>query len=224
MQRNIINTKDGSHTIQIPDMKVTYHSIHGAISESLHVFIEAGFNYWHTTHATSPCSILEMGFGTGLNALLTLQQVQSNQLPVVYESLEAYPLNATEVQGLNYTEQLQRPDLKDTFQLLHTSEWNIPVKVHPYFTLIKHYNKLQTFETSQLFDIIYYDAFAPSGQPELWTAAIFRQLLHLLHEDGLLVTYCAKGDVRRAMQAAGLLVAKLPGPPGKREMLRATKK
>jgi tRNA U34 5-methylaminomethyl-2-thiouridine-forming methyltransferase MnmC len=202
MKRELRLTADGSHTIAIPDMNVTYHSTHGAIQESMHVFIQAGLQALQLPAVR----IFEMGFGTGLNALLTMQYAIT---PVYYYSVEQFPLTAEEVAGLSYG------------NALHAYPWNEDVKISEQFTLHKAHASLLDVNPAQTFDLIYYDAFAPGAQPHLWTKAIFEKLFGLLVPGGILVTYCSKGDVRRAMLAAGFQVEKLAGPPGKREMLRA---
>jgi tRNA U34 5-methylaminomethyl-2-thiouridine-forming methyltransferase MnmC len=224
MQRNLIITKDGSHSVAIPEWEVFYHSVHGAIRESLHVFIEAGLNYWLQKHtAARPCVVFEMGFGTGLNALLTLLEAERLQRKIIYETVEAYPLETAIVQQLNYCEALQQSNFQPAFESLHTSGWNKQQSITPFFSFKKVNALLTEFSASEPVDVIFYDAFAPTAQPELWTEAIFKQLLQLLAPDGILVTYCSKGDVRRAMQAAGFQVERIPGPPGKREMIRGKK-
>jgi tRNA U34 5-methylaminomethyl-2-thiouridine-forming methyltransferase MnmC len=224
MQRKLIVTKDGSHSVEIADWQVSYHSIHGAIHESLHVFIEAGLKHWfHQHREASTCTIFEMGFGTGLNALLTLQEAQQHGHKIVYESVEAFPLEPAIIDALNYCDALQQPDLKALFSELHSCPWNNRVRITPDFTLKKVHTDLLHYSTDQSVNLIYYDAFAPNAQPELWTAAVFQQLFSMLTPGGMLVTYCSKGAVRRAMQTAGFTIEKLPGPPGKREMLRAVK-
>jgi tRNA U34 5-methylaminomethyl-2-thiouridine-forming methyltransferase MnmC len=224
MQRKLIVTGDGSHSIQIPEWQVSYHSKYGAIRESLHVFIEAGLKHWFHQHpAATNCIIFEMGFGTGLNALLTLLEAQQQGLNIVYESAEAYPLEPVLIDALNYCDALQRPDLKETFHVIHSCPWNMAVPVTADFTLKKVQTDLQSYSTDQPVNLIYYDAFAPKAQPRLWTTAIFQQLFNMLVPGGILVTYCSKGAVRRAMQAARFTVENLPGPPGKREMIRAIK-
>lgn len=222
MQRNLILTKDGSHTVAVPDMNVTYHSVHGAIQESMHVFIEAGFK--DLAAGLEQVHIFEMGFGTGLNALLTLIEAQQKALPVSYTAVELFPLEQSELQTLNYCEQLNRPALQPVFEQLHSSKWEEKVTIQPGFTLFKTRTDLLHFiNLSNPFHLIYFDAFAPSAQPELWTPAIFQKMYELLLPGGRLVTYCSKGDVRRAMQTAGFRVEKIPGPPGKREIVRAWK-
>ncbi len=214
-------TADGSVTIAIPELKVTYHSKHGAIQESDHVFIEAGLK--PLLHSQPTIHIFEMGFGTGLNALLTLAEAESQQQKIHYQSVEAFPLEATIIAQLNYCQQLQQPTLQPIFEQLHTAPWNQSINITPWFTFQKDHTTLFNFSTIQLVNLIYYDAFAPNAQPELWTVDAFTQLFNMLMPEGVLVTYCSKGDVRRAMQAAGFTVEKIPGPPGKREMVRARK-
>lgn len=215
-------TADGSVTIAIPELNVTYHSKHGAIQESMHVFIEAGLR--PLLHRQETITIFEMGFGTGLNALLTLIEATKQQQKINYQTVEAFPLEKEMIAQLNYCEQLQQPELKPLFEQLHTSPWNEPIQLNPWFSIRKVDTPLFNFSTNQPINLIYYDAFAPNAQPELWTVEAFTQLFNMLTAGGILVTYCSKGDVRRAMQAAGFLIKKIPGPPGKREMVRATKK
>ena len=217
MIRIVQTTADGSPTIAIPDMQVTYHSRHGAVQESRHVFIQAGLLPLLRQYAV--LRILEMGFGTGLNALLTLEQAITQEQAIYYEAVEKYPLNKDEVKELNYTQPLPH----EYFTALHKCHWNEPVAIHHFFTLLKSHISLQDFKANAPFHLIYYDAFAPAAQPELWTVQIFEQLYDMMETEGILVTYCSKGDVRRNMLAAGFKVEKLAGPPGKREMLRAIK-
>ena len=224
MQRLPVITKDGSHTISIPEMNVTYHSHHGAIQESLHVFIDAGFRYMSDTLKTPNLCIFEMGFGTGLNALLTLIEAEKSHRHIYYSAIELLPLQNEEIVSLNYCEQLQRQDLVPVFQKLHDCEWENDIGITPHFTLNKKRGNLVNFSTGQPVNLIYFDAFAPAAQPELWTKEIFEKLFSMLLPGGTLVTYCSKGDVRRAMQSAGFTVEKISGPPGKREMTRAFKK
>lgn len=224
MERRVISTADGSSTVSIPEMNVTYHSTHGAIQESLHVFIQAGLN--QTLSRLSAVSILEMGFGTGLNALLTLMEAEAAKKPVRYTAIELYPLEPEQIKMLNYCEQLDRNDLQESFESLHRSAWEKDISITENFTLFKSGTDLLKFEIpqhSQQFHLIYFDAFAPAAQPQLWTSNVFEKLYASLSPDGILVTYCSKGDVRRAMQGAGFRVEKLAGPPGKREMVRAWK-
>jgi tRNA U34 5-methylaminomethyl-2-thiouridine-forming methyltransferase MnmC len=224
MERQIIKTADGSFTVSIPAMNVTYHSTHGAIQESVHVFIQAGLK--QLLPNKSSVSVLEMGFGTGLNALLTLMEAEAMQKPVHYTAIELYPLEAAQISALNYCQRLNREELQDVFEKLHGSDWKKNISISTYFTLFKSGTDLLEFEIEgpdNRFDIIYFDAFAPTAQPKLWTATVFDKLFVMLSPGGLLVTYCSKGDVRRAMHSAGFRVEKLEGPPGKREMVRAWK-
>lgn len=216
-----ILTRDGSHTIAIPENGVTYHSVHGAIQESRHVFIDAGWKRVSGRLAAQELAVFEMGFGTGLNAFLTAIEAVANRQPVTYTAVELYPLPWEEAGLLNYTESLGHAGL---FRQLHECPWNEEVRINDFFTLQKLPTDLSFFSTSQRFDLVYYDAFAPSAQPELWTKEAFEKLFVLLYKNAALVTYCSKSNVRRALIAAGFSVEKLPGPAGKREMLRAWKK
>lgn len=225
MERHIIPTADGSVTISIPASGLTYHSKHGAIQESMHVFIRAGLHYMLSKDVThKPLRILEMGFGTGLNALLVLQESIRTGLPVSYETIEAFPLENVVYSRLNYCEQLQAPELQLLFLQLHESSWDTTHAITNGFSFTKRNISLESFSSRDPVDLIFYDAFAPSAQPELWTVEIFQKLFDLLRPGGILTTYCSKGDVRRAMMAAGFTIEKIPGPPGKREMVRASKK
>jgi tRNA U34 5-methylaminomethyl-2-thiouridine-forming methyltransferase MnmC len=220
MDRMIIKTGDGSDTITIPEMNVSYHSKHGAIQESMHVFIKAGFHYIINQSTIQPINIFEMGFGTGLNAFLTAIEASNRKTKVHYVGVEKYPLTKEEISLLNYSETLKHAEL---FQTIHQSSWNEDIELNEFFTLRKINENFINYSTDQLFNIVYYDAFAPIAQPELWVEEIFKKLYSMLLPGGILVTYCSKGSVRRAMQAAGFQVEKIPGPPGKREMMRAIK-
>jgi len=228
MKRKLIFTNDGSHSIFLPELNVTYHSIHGAIQESKHVFIEAGLKSAGSSVAATSLKIFEMGFGTGLNALLTIIEVQKIHKNVYYETVEQFPLENNEISDLNYCKQLDREDLQPVFEQLHNCEWGTIGNITECFQFKKSVSNLLNlpvrqagFETSESFDLIYFDAFDPNVQPELWTKEVFEKMFAMLEPGGILVTYSSKGDVRRAMQAAGFIVEKLPGPKGKREMVRA---
>ena len=210
-------TKDGSSTLYSEQFDEHYHSVHGALQESMHVFIESGL---HALPAEkSRVSILEMGLGTGLNALLTY--LHKGNREVRYMALEAYPISAKMVDTLNYTEETGQRDAAHVFRKIHEMPWESWQNLGPDFDLFKHQTKLEAFSPKNRFDLVYFDAFAPNTQPELWTAEIFSKIYEILNPDAILVTYSAKGSVRRAMQSAGFTVEKIPGPPGKREMLRA---
>lgn len=220
MQREIRPTADGSHTIAIPEMDVTYHSHHGAIGESRHVFIEAGLQPLLAAKTHQPLHVFEMGMGTGLNALLTLQEARMQQYPIRYTAVELFPLTAEEISQLNYGTLLQ---CQEDFMCIHKAEWETEVRLHPFFTIRKFKTSLLTLEKNDRFDCIYFDAFSPTHQPELWTDAVFAKLYQMLSPGGTLVTYCSKSVVRKAMMAAGFTVEKIPGPWGKREMVRAVR-
>lgn len=223
MQRIPVVTKDGSHTISIPERNVTYHSLHGAIQESRHVFIEAGLLHSGLFDYAGVHEVLEMGFGTGLNALLTLAEADQHRNRLYYTAIELYPLSEAETSGLNYCEQLGLPPYQPLFTRMHACAWEEMTEITEYFRLTKTKRDLTEFTSDRLFSVVYFDAFAPNAQPELWTPEVFRKLYDMMRADGVLVTYCSKGSVRRALQAAGFTVEKIPGPPGKREMVRAKK-
>jgi tRNA U34 5-methylaminomethyl-2-thiouridine-forming methyltransferase MnmC len=233
MKRELIVTRDGSHSIAVPELNVTYHSIHGAIQESMHVFIEAGLGPIRPLNeslqassagkAASWVRLFEMGFGTGLNALLTFIEAEKLKQPMHYTAIELFPLHNDEILALNYCKQPARLSYQSVFEKLQESDWEKDISISPFFTLHKTRNDLINYSSPQQFDLVYYDAFAPAAQPELWTKQVFEKLFRMMNDEGILVTYCSKGDVRRAMQAAGFTIEKIPGPPGKREMLRASK-
>ncbi|UZO80916.1 tRNA (5-methylaminomethyl-2-thiouridine)(34)-methyltransferase MnmD [Aquimarina sp. ERC-38] len=221
-KREIITTGDGSKTIHFPEIREQYHSTHGAIQESRHVFIDKGLTYYVKQNPSEPLRILEMGFGTGLNAFLTCLEAENQKINVQYYGIEAYPVSLLEIQELNYTSLID-PDATQIFQELHQSEWEDHVKITSYFELYKRQELFENIQDSNTYHIIYFDAFGARVQPELWTVAIFKKMFKALQSEGVLVTYAAKGSVRRAMQEVGFTVERLPGPPGKREMLRASK-
>jgi tRNA U34 5-methylaminomethyl-2-thiouridine-forming methyltransferase MnmC len=215
--RNIIITKDGSPSVEWEE-GVTYHSTFGALQESQHIFINEG---WKALAGTAPVNVFELGLGTGLNALLTLIEAERSGRQVIYEAVEAYPLESDEVRKLDYCTLLGRPDLKSCFERLHQCDWEKPVSISPYFILYKSRDVWPHHVLRQPAGLVYYDAFDPVVQPELWTPDVFGRLAGQLASGALLVTYCCKGTVRRAMQSAGFRVEKPPGPPGKREIVRA---
>ncbi len=221
MERKITLTADGSSTIYNSSLNQHYHSTHGAVQESKHVFMKMGWN--EARKNLKNISILEMGFGTGLNAFLVLLECFADpSLKVLYTTLEAFPLENEQIAGLNYSEQLKSQQEK--FLALHNAAWEIPIVIENRFTLLKKKIKLAEFIADEnTFDLIFYDAFSPEAQPELWTEEIFKKLFIVMKPGGILVTYCAKGQVRRNLIAAGFSVQRLQGPPGKREMLRGRK-
>lgn len=214
-------TGDGSHSIAT-GTGVTYHSRFGALQESRHIFIEAGLLPMLSDGA-GDLHIFEMGFGTGLNALLTLMEAERRGSMISYETVELAPLGVGLVSGLNYCERLGKPELRPIFGRLHMAPWEQEVEIVPGFRLLKVAGDVAAYRMRQAADLIYYDAFDPMVQPELWGEEVFRWILGAMRPGGVLVTYCCKGSVRRAMEAAGFKTEKLPGPPGKREILKATK-
>ncbi len=229
MKRKIITTSDGSKTIQIEEWNEQYHSIHGAIQEANHVFIKHGLLYFFELIQTepnsesSPIHILEIGFGTGLNAFLTLIKGEELNQIIDYVGVEAYPVQSDEIQQLNYVELISNQH-KNCFEKMHQIPWEETYQITSLFKLEKQKLYFKNITAENSFDIIYFDAFGARVQPELWTETIFNIMFKALKNNGVLVTYSAKGSVRRAMEAVGFTVERLPGPPGKREMLRARKK
>lgn len=219
MKRKIIVTGDGSKTIQIEDWDEQYHSKHGAVQEAYHVFIEHGLRLFSNQHV----HLLEIGFGTGLNALITYLETAKLNLRIDYVGVEAFPVTMEEVTQLDYCEQLGAESTKNTFFEMHNTPWEVPVILTDTFSLTKQKKDFREINEQNLFNLIYFDAFGARVQPDLWTEDIFKIMYDALVKDGVLVTYAAKGSVRRAMQAVGFMVERLPGPPGKREMLRAIK-
>ncbi len=220
-------TADGSPTLYVPALNEHYHSHHGAAQESRHVFIEAGLRPLLAAGkgqpGTDPIHLLEVGLGTGLNALLTLEAVQAAEAHIVYEGYETLPLPSEVVAALRPQWQSQ-PALCEMFDTLHEASWEEPVVLHEYLLLLKVQQALQTADLSaNYYNLIYFDAFAPEKQPELWTEDVFAKLYAAAAPGAVLVSYCAQGQFRRNLRAAGWLTEKLPGPPGKREMTRARK-
>lgn len=216
--RTLMLTEDGSHTISVPELNLTFHSRHGAIQESRHVFIEAGLRYAKSAFSNQPVNILEVGFGTGLNAFLSAIEAHHESLHIHYTAIEAHPLDMLMTASLNYPDKL---GFEELFNIIQLSPWNTSSSVHERFSLNKLVADVTGYQSRERYHLVYFDAFAPDAQPELWTEQVFRQIGNMMHTGGALVTYCSKGDVRRAMQAAGWTVTKLPGPKGKREMVRA---
>lgn len=221
MPLKLITTADGSHSLLNEELNETYHSVHGALQESIHVFIQHGLTHriaaWHDT----PLAIFEVGFGTALNALLTLDYAEQHSQAISYTSIEAFPVPADVWQTLNYA---ATPEQELRFDMLHKSPWEIEQKITPHFTLTKRQTTLQSVSLpAASFDVIYFDAFAPNKQPELWTLDMLQKATSLLKPGGVFVTYCAKGQLKRDLKALSLTTETLPGPPGKKEMVRATK-
>ncbi|MFN8116684.1 MAG: tRNA (5-methylaminomethyl-2-thiouridine)(34)-methyltransferase MnmD [Bacteroidia bacterium] len=219
---SFLTTEDNSHTLYSERFKATYHSTRGAISESKHVFIQNGLAFCHKQNQSDDISILEIGFGTGLNAFMTYLFSKENHLKINYHSIEAYPVSLSEASQLNYTNEFSETD-KFSFNQMHQQDWNRTGQVSSLFTLTKHLCLLEGFNSQQKFDLIYFDAFSPSEQPELWTESVFKKMYNLLNENGVLVTYCAQGQMKRNMKQVGFKVQSLPGALGKREMTRGLK-
>ena len=218
----LVTSGDGSHTLFVPKLNEHYHSTHGAIQESRHIFIEAGF--LKAMERWDEINLLEVGFGTGLNALLTGLQTIHHKLMVNYTAIEAYPLMQNIFSLLNYDHLLPEPEALLLYHQICYSGWNQPVALTSKFTLTKVKCMLQDFTFDQgSYNLVYFDAFSPDVQPELWTEDIFKNLYNNMSNGGLLITYSCKGIVKRALKSAGFSIEKLPGPPGKREILRAIK-
>lgn len=239
-------TEDGSVTLYSERVKEHYHSIHGAVQESYHVFIKAGLHYILSNRQS--VNILEVGFGTGLNALLTLreacrflthddnfganensrelsgQSTSKNELSISYTALEPYPIEESLVDELNYIGFLSVPDMQNSFSLMHRSSDDALLQLGANFQFRKLNKRLEEYKSDKpLFDLVYFDAFSPVVEPNLWTIEVFHHLYNIMSMQSALVTYCSKGIVRRMMQECGFKVERLPGPPGKHEMIRALK-
>ena len=225
MKREVITTADGSKTIRIEEWNEQYHSKHGALQEALHVFIKNGLCFYTKEFihsANTNISILEIGFGTGLNALLTAIQAEKLQVNIDYVGVEAFPVLSEELNQLNYGEILPE-NTKEIFKAIHSTEWEKPCHITSNFTLLKRKQIFEDITDQNSYDIIYFDAFGARVQPELWTKEIFEIMFRALHPKGVLVTYAAIGKVKRDMKAIGFEVERLQGPPGKRHMMRAVK-
>lgn len=217
-KRVIQKTIDGSHTLYVYELDEHYHSTNGAIQEAMHIYIEKAFNH---SQVIEPI-VFEVGFGTGLNTLLTALEAQKKKRKTQYISIEKYPLNQTEVEQLNYVSLLGK-EASSLFSKIHDCAWNEPCKISEYFELIKYNADLTLLPQIPQVDVIYFDAFAPNKQASMWTETIFSYLFDHTNKNGILTTYCAQGNVRRTLQKVGYSVERTDGPYGKREMLRATK-
>ncbi|MEP0264926.1 tRNA (5-methylaminomethyl-2-thiouridine)(34)-methyltransferase MnmD [Dokdonia sp.] len=226
MKREIIITGDGSKTIHIPEWDEQYHSKHGAIQEAQHVFLQMGLHHYvsqESYNKAQTVAILEMGFGTGLNVLLTFFEAQNKKINIQYTGVEAYPISEEEVNAMDYSSLLDELEAQAIYMKLHEVSWESQEEITSEFKLLKRKQRFEDIVDQDQFDIVYFDAFGARVQPELWGEDIFLKMYNAVRKGGILVTYAAKGSVRRAMQAVGFEVERLPGPPGKREMLRATK-
>lgn len=222
MKTELILTADGSHTLLLKKKNESYHSRYGALQESKHIFINNGLHY--CTKKNKNLNILDVGFGTGLNALLSIQYSLRNKISIEYTAIEPFPIGEDVFYILNYPLLKDMSDVKDFFIPLHRAPIGYFNIIAPSFKFMMIHEKLEKIRLQKInFDLVYYDAFAPAIQPELWETGVFRQIVHAMKPGGILVTYCCKGDVKRAMQTAGLITEKIPGPAGKREFLRARK-
>jgi tRNA U34 5-methylaminomethyl-2-thiouridine-forming methyltransferase MnmC len=219
LEREIIHTSDGSTTIHIKDWNESYHSKHGAIQEAMHVFIKNGLALF----PNQKISILEIGFGTGLNAFITYLEAQKLGQTINYVGVEAYPISKLEIQSMNYLQELNALDSKDVFDQMHASNWEETNKLSESFSLTKRKQFFQDIQDIEQFDLIYFYAFGYRVQPELWSTKVFESMYKALKPGSILVTYAARGVVKRSMIEVGFTVEKLAGPPGKREMFRAKK-
>ncbi len=218
----IVASGDGSHTIFHSGLNETYHSMHGAVQESEHVFIKAGLE--QLISSKTCIHIFEVGFGTGLNAWLTYKAIAGSASKIIYHSIEPYPLSEEIYSQLNYTKDIEDKSLNDFFLKLHTAPWDEEVELNSNFVLKKIKAKLEEYKPQEgYFDLIYYDAFAPSKQAEMWLPENIEKVYNLLTKGGILVTYCARGQFKRDLKAVGFTVETLVGPPGKKEMTRAEK-
>jgi len=217
MKHEVIITNDGSSSIFIPALNEHYHSSHGAIQEAQHVFIIHGI----VASEKNPISVFELGFGTGLNALLTAQFAEKHKIHVNYQSIEAFPVEKELLEQLNYATLLN--DKEGVFDAIHGADWETDVPISSHFTLRKIAAKIEDHQLEEGIDLIYFDAFGPRAQAELWNIGILRKMYDALNDDGVLVTYCAQGQFKRDLKSLGFKVESLPGPPGKREMTRAVR-
>ncbi|WP_296146918.1 tRNA (5-methylaminomethyl-2-thiouridine)(34)-methyltransferase MnmD [uncultured Flavobacterium sp.] len=219
MKREIIQTKDGSTSILLPDWNETYHSKFGAIQEAKHVFIKNGLSLFEGKSV----SILEIGFGTGLNAFITYLEAKNANQKIDYTGVEAYPVLQEDALKMNYVSELEAESYEEIFLKMHEANWNEKVILDPNFTLEKQNKKFQEIADESKYDLIYFDAFGFRVQPELWSLEIFQIMFKALKPNGVLVTYACRSSIKNAMKESGFEVEKLNGPPGKREMLRARK-
>lgn len=226
MEREIklIKTEDGSHSLYLPHLNETYHSFHGAYRESIHVFFLYGLDHWFTHHPHQrPIRIFEVGFGTGLNAWLALVWAEQNKLPLLYHTIEPFPVPEEIYSQLNYTKIDEGiSHYQGFFNQLHRAAWDQGDAITPYFNMKKDQTTLEEVKLYPT-DIVFFDAFAPSKQPELWAKDLLKKVVDAMNPGGVFVTYCAKGQVKRDLAELGLHIETLPGPPGKKEMIRGTK-
>ena len=214
----IIDTRDGSHTLSAPFLGEHYHSLHGAFTESHHIYIDNGIA---SLNIDNGISVFEMGFGTGLNAFLSLQYARAHSCPIEYVAVDTFPISLDIAKQLNYGSLIAKDP--NSFESLHTGPWNKAKKIDYYFMLEKIEARIECIDIKREFDIVFFDAFGPNYQPEVWSLTILKKMFAILRFGGVFVTYCAKGQFKRDLVHAGFMVESLSGPPGKREMVRAIK-
>ncbi|MDR1950762.1 MAG: tRNA (5-methylaminomethyl-2-thiouridine)(34)-methyltransferase MnmD [Bacteroidales bacterium] len=226
-------TDDGSISLKSTHFDETYHSKFGAVGESQHVFICAGLQKWYSQNLQKqPIRIFEMGFGTGLNAVLALQWAENMKIPIVYHAIELFPLTANQLNALNHADFVNDNLREKVYKIQHEDfcrrrgrvQYAPMVQISPYFVLCKQQISLLDVELpDDYFDVIFFDAFSPNVQPELWTKNVFQKLFNASRKNAVLTTYCVKGEIRSALKFVGFYVEKIPGPIGKREITRAYK-
>jgi len=217
-QIRIVQTADGSNTLFSEEHNAHYHSLNGAVQESEHIFIKNGYNYF----SLDEISILEIGFGTGLNAALTASMAVEQKCNTCYTGIDLYPLDMNILSKINYDAVLSTPK-SEAWKKITTTKWGVEERVNEFFLLNKVHCDLIEMSLQNKYDIIYFDAFAPDDQPEMWTIDVFEKLYHANNNGGVLVTYCSKGIVKQTLRSVGYKVERMPGPPGKRHIIRATK-
>ncbi len=219
MRTELRITDDGSHTLYVPEIDETYHSTHGAIQESMHIFIHSGLLHCKK----QMLNLLEIGFGTGLNAFLAAVTAQDASYTINYHTLEKFPVPAEQALQLNFSQQSAVHNSRELFEKIHLAEWEKEVEISGNFRLKKLNSDFTSYTPDTKFDVVFFDAFSPEKQPEMWTKKQFEKIFAACNEGAVLTTYCAKGVVRRTLQEVGFKVERLPGPPGKREILRAVR-
>ena len=219
MKREIITTNDGSTTIHLPELNESYHSKHGAIQEAYHVFIKNGLSLFEGKSV----SILEIGFGTGLNSFITYLEAKKSNQTIDYVGVEAYPVAVEEALQMNYVKELNANQEAAIFTDMHEANWEEKVAISDDFSLTKRQQLFQEINDEDAYNLIYFDAFGFRVQPELWSLEVFQKMYNALKINGVIVTYACRSSIKNAMIECGFKVEKLPGAPGKREMLRAKK-
>lgn len=219
----LIKTEDGSHSLYVPELKETYHSFHGAVQESRHVFIKHGLDFYYQNNKSKAINTLEVGLGTGLNALLSAEWALQN-VKVNMTSLEAFPVELSLAKQLNYHTYIDVKEGKTWFDRIHACEWEEKCAIHEDFDLLKNKMKVEEAKLMSDFDVVFFDAFAPNKQSELWEMQVLEKMYDALTSSGVFVTYCAKGQMKRDLAGLGFEVETLAGPPGKKEMVRGIKK